>query len=192
MKNYITKYIFALVFLLLFPLYGGYAQEVQKRKVQAVEGEIAGGAIIGLNKVGYEVNHLGYVLRGEIRYNFPSSAFDLGLGSQFARFNRSSSESHQYAAYSSIQLYIVTNYNWRMNDRFNCFFGVAGGASCWTITSGYSISMAPNKWSPYFSPRIGVEVWNRLRFTISLNISNKESNFVGINLGYTFGGKPTK
>ena len=182
-----------MVLALALPFMCGNAQEQNKRMFQAVEVEVGGGLGIGLDKMGYERNHLIYSLKGEVRYNFPSGAFDIGLGAQAVRFDRSSPGVMQYDAYvcsPSYQLYLVGDYNKRLNNQMTLFGGLGAGVSFWTQTSAYSISVAPDKLSPYVAPRIGIEAWNRLRFTVSVNIMNKETSFVGFSLGYAFGGKP--
>lgn len=189
--NIMKKIVFVLL-VMAFPFSMGYAQEVPKRKVQAVEVEVAGGIGIGLNKMGFDQNHLAYTFRIEPRYNFPSGAFDIGFGTQFVRLDRSSLEPRQDYTSPSFQFYVVGDYNWRINNQLTLFCGIAAGVSWWTQTSSYSAFGAPDKWSPYIGPRIGLEAWDRLRFTVSLNLMNKETSFVGFNLGYAFGGKPLK
>ena len=178
------------ILLLVFPFIAGNAQVIQKRSIQAVETEIAGGVGVGFNKMGFDQNQLAYSIKGEIRYNTPSGAFDFGLGAQLVRLDRLSYDTQHHDAFPSWQVYAAGDYNWRINDYLTLFCGLAAGVSRWTQTSAYSLSITPNKWSPYIAPRVGIEAWNRLRFTITASIMNKETSFIGLSLGYSFGGKP--
>lgn len=186
-----TVLIFA-VFIMSVSL--ARAQQVDKRKVQAVEVEVAGGTGIGLYKLGFDQNRLMYTGRAEVRYNFPSGAFDLGLGAQLSRLERTSVSvtPSQYDVFPSWQLYFVGDYNWQTSNNLSLFAGLAAGFSRWTQASGNAASIVPDKWSPYIAPRVGLEAWNRLRVTVSANLMNKETSFVGLSLGYAFGGKPLK
>lgn len=172
----------------------GYAQQIDKRKVQAVEAEIAVGTGIGMYKLGFDQNRLMLIGRGEVRYNFPSGAFDLGLGAQITRMERASLSvtPSRYDVFPSWQLYVVGDYNWQTSNNLSLFAGLAAGVSRWTQASGNATSVVPDKWSPYIAPRVGLEAWNRLRVTVSANIMNKETSFMGLSLGYAFGGKPLK
>ena len=166
-----------------------HAQEESKREVQSVEVEVAGEAGVALNKLGYYKNEWVRAVRAEVRYNFPSGDFDIGLGARVMRVDRLLANSSGKDAFPAYQLFGVGDYNLKMRHNITMFFGVAAGASCWAQKSAYSISVVPDKWAPYVGPRVGVEAWNRLRVTLSINMGNKEIAFAGIGVGYAIGGK---
>lgn len=179
-----------ILLLCMLPAYGR-AQVVPSRKYQPVEVEVGIGTGIPLNRLGAEKFGFLKTVKGEIRYNTPAGVFDFGAGVQLMKVGRIFNQGEaglKATDYSSLQLYGVVDYNWRVNHYMNLFAGLAFGAS-------HNISLMPDgfsyakKWSPYVGPRIGMEVWDRLRVTITCNLMDRANNFIGFEIGYAFGGK---
>ena len=104
--------------------------------------------------------------------------------------------------YLSSQHYLAADYNFRLKPNFTLFAGLEAGVSC-----SYKLSQNYNNYgltglvegnsepfytskpvSPYFAPRVGFELWDRLRGTFSVGFMDKGDSNVNFRLGYVFGG----
>ena len=169
----------------------GMAQVVKPRTVQAIEVEVGIGTGVGLYKVGFDKVSLARSLKAEVRYNFSNGVIDIGLGSRVMRMDRSFlDEPLHKVSYASWQFYGVVDYNWRITDRFLVFAGLAAGFSQnINLINQPSDIYQPRSTAFFLAPRIGFEAWDRLRLTLSCNLMDKGHSFIGLEVGYSFGGK---
>ena len=183
----------AVMMLLAIAMSGawGMAQVVNPRTIQAIEVEAGLGTGVGLYKVGFDKVSLARSVKAEIRYNFPSGAFDIGFGGRIMRMDRYPlDEPLHKVSYASWQLYGVFDYNWRITDRFVVFAGLAAGFSQnINLINQPSDVYQPRSTAFFLAPRIGFEAWDRLRLTLSCNLMDKGHSFIGLEVGYSFGGK---
>ncbi len=85
---------------------------------------------------------------------------------------------------------ILFDYNQRLSNNFSILVGAGigfmfplGGDEA--FLEGSSASEMLNIY-----PRIGIELYDRLRFTAEYRIALIESGYAAITLGYVFGGRP--
>lgn len=167
-----------------------YGQGIVTRQVQAVEVEVAVGTCYGLNKSGYDNNRWGKTARAEVKYCLPTGLMDFGLGVATTRFERVLSNPQKAATFPTLNVYTVCNYNWIPKNYLSAFVGLELGASHWvTLSFGNAPETTPKVWSPMIAPRIGIELWERLRLTASLIIATESTSYYGFTVGYSFGGK---
>lgn len=107
-----------------------------------------------------------------------------------------SSEDLFYKTFIPVQFYGVVDYNYAVSDRLTLFAGLAAGVAYQYVQPSAICDMAwaantynGKKWSPYISPRVGMECWDRLRVTMAYHWMDQGSRYTGIHLGYVFGGR---
>ena len=178
------------------------AQTVQPSDAADKTGQVVGEVYVGtgfpLYKVGTNGSMPMLLLGGEVRYCFPNSPWDIGVGSRIGVIRRIAEGARPM--YLSSQHYLLADYNFRLHPNFTLFAGLEAG-----ISNAYDLSKQNNTYygfeivgrepfyasrpvSPYFAPRIGFEAWNRLRGTISVGLMDKGDSCVNFRLGYVFGG----
>ncbi|MBR5256960.1 MAG: hypothetical protein IKV62_09330 [Bacteroidales bacterium] len=178
------------------------AQTVQPSDAADKTGKVVGEVYVGtgfpLYKVGTNGSKPMLLLGGEVRYCFPNSPWDIGVGSRIGVIRRIAEGARPM--YLSSQHYLLADYNFRLHPNFTLFAGLEAG-----ISNAYDLSKQNNTYygfeivgrepfyasrpvSPYFAPRIGFEAWNRLRGTISVGLMDKGDSCVNFRLGYVFGG----
>ena len=170
-------------------------------------GSIEGGLFVGLNyatdKCGYASVKPGPGFGLEMRYNFYGSPIDLGIQYSFSRTNREYKSDLTYGdntgGTNSSNLLVVGDYNFRMN-KSSFFIGLGAGLAKFSNASPAEnfykdnklISrdfVGNNKYSVCILPRIGIKLFNHLRFSIDYKIEEKASSNVAFNVGFTIGGK---
>lgn len=167
-----------------------FGQEIERRQVQAVEVEVAMGTCIGLNKSGYDNNRWGKTARAEVKYCLPSGIMEFGLGASVMRMDRVRYDPIKAATFPTLNVFLAGNYNWTPTSNLSVFFGLETGASHWiTLSFGNAPEKRPKAWSPMLAPRLGVELWERLRLSASLILATESTSYFGLTLGYSIGGK---
>lgn len=180
------------------------AQTVPESDSEKPTGKVVGEVNVGtgfpLYKVGTDGSHPLLRLGAEIRYCFPNSPWDIGIGAHIGGIKRMAEDGSPF--YLSSQHYLAADYNFRLNPNFTLFAGMEAG-----ISHSYKLSQNNNRYglagiatgnsepfytskpiAPYFAPRIGFEAWNRLRGTFSVGFMDKGDSCVNFRLGYVFGG----
>ena len=165
-----------------------------------VVGEVNVGTGFPLYKVGTDGSNPLLRFGAELRYYFPNSPWDIGVGSHIGGIKRIAEKGSPF--YLSSQHYLAADYNFRLKPNFTLFAGLEAGVSC-----SYKLSQNYNNYgltglvegnsepfytskpvSPYFAPRVGFELWDRLRGTFSVGFMDKGDSNVNFRLGYVFGG----
>ncbi len=83
----------------------------------------------------------------------------------------------------------VFDYYFHHGKFLSAFVGTGLGlAQRNTISSDIdnSIGICPS-YGPVISPRIGVELWNHVRFSIEARITQRDYNIAAFRIGYSFG-----
>lgn len=184
------KRVLTIVFALWLFTGRVYGQEITARQVQSVEAEVAVGTCVGLNKCGYDTNRWGKTARAEVKYCLPSGVMDFGLGVSAMRMERIINDPPRTATFPTLNVFMVGNYNWTPANYLSVFCGLEIGASHWsTLSFANSPEKVPEAWSPMLAPRLGIELWERLRLTASLNFAAESTSYLGLTIGYSIGGK---
>lgn len=144
-------------------------------------------------------NHPAYNGRhyfGEVRYNL-NSKFDLGLNISDTRFIQDDVSDKTIHQIHGLQAYLCFDYNWRRAKEYNIFVGLGAG---WTVfqsnTNYYGLTDGTGSKSiegsvPCFAPRVGIELFDRLRLSYSLIAPYDCYELIHstITIGLVFGGK---
>lgn len=183
------------IVLLIMVALNGVLLSAQIRTISPVEFEINLGAGIATDKLDYVWHSMMQAYGVEVRYNFPDARFDFGGGIRGGAMTRSS-EDLFYKTFIPVQFYGVVDYNYAVSDRLTLFAGLAAGVAYQYVQPSAICDMAwaantynGKKWSPYISPRVGMECWDRLRVTMAYHWMDQGSRYTGIHLGYVFGGR---
>ena len=167
------------------------------------EGEVFAGPNIGIGKTesyGYyshiEDSHplIGYSLGIEARYNFEKLPLDVGLRFAFSKtgYNEewksdgdisSGYESYDYWSeeyYNSFVLAAVGDWKFNLGKRITPFVGVGFGMAFNEFSSSIETK-------PFIMPRVGFNVKDFLRVSLSANFSDMAHNNMALTVGYLFG-----
>jgi hypothetical protein len=188
--------VITLVFLLLGTLSVASAQSERPAKF---EYELAAGFIFPTAFDGIP-GFTGSQLLGEVRYNAVPK-FDVALQYSFNRFFRAYLLDNEFHNANSHSLVALFDYNWRPTGNLNLFAGF--GLGCSLIGDQYfNVDANDGTHNDYFlsltaSPRFGFEMFNRVRFTVDFkakmsDYSLGEFSYLGLSLGYVFGGDVRK
>ena len=132
----------------------------------------------------------GVALGSEVRYNI-NNTISAGLRAEFALFGSGDIEGADIGAVGSYSLIGDYYFQTESNKRAFAGFGIGtfGGASVTTTVNGMEIE-AEGESSIGIIPRLGYE-FGILRITGEYNLLFAEgsSNYIGIHLGFTLGGR---
>ncbi len=161
--------------------------------VRRVEFEIGTGVIMG-HKIDGTTSEGGMQLFFETRLNLDNTPFDVGLQALFGYVNRQGDiygRDHE-TRYQGLMATFV-DYNYRRWKRVALFGGIGVGFAAvnhdisW-VESGRITSALVYDRSFVLNPRIGVELFNHLRFTLEYKLMKREYSFFGLSIGGVFGG----
>jgi hypothetical protein len=171
------------------------AQRADYRNVQPFEGEVGGGMIVETKRYYLNLACPGFSGHIEGRHNFRNSGFDIAAQLFAGGWNRKdilildAGPGPFNQRMKPLIFSVLCDYNLRLWPRVSLFVGHGPGLTqIW-----YNGPFGSNSgWNPYltFSTRVGAELSHRYRLTLDYKIIGSESNFVGVNLGYVFGGRP--
>ncbi|MCM1218769.1 MAG: hypothetical protein NC548_30155 [Lachnospiraceae bacterium] len=183
--------------LLLFTLFGILTTSAQQREVRAIEVELGVGMTSGavrLQSVGFDKNRTGETGFIEIRYNWKRLPIDVGFHIGGTIFGREMRESGEKLNFSSGNFMLTSDYNYRRNSNCSLFAGLGIGMA----TFGNSAEMqyvgdggyTDNGSSGSFCvmPRVGVELFHRLRLTCAYVIEEQANRHFSLTLGIAIGG----
>lgn len=200
------KRLFLLAALCLSLPFCALAQTDGSRKGEKQKA-LSGEAYLGIGAPMYSVGSSGHsprLMAGfELRYRFAGSPWDVGFGSRAGMMSRTypgGVSAGTHPLYVSSEHYFVADYNCRINPSLVFFAGLEAGLSVSYDLSEYnrfhsglanfevdtSMHYAPKRLSPYVSPRIGIEVWDRLRCTFGYDLSDKGNRNLNFRVGYVF------
>lgn len=188
-----------LVVLLVLGVWQAQGQEQQAertakppRTLRAVEGEFSWGASYPIHGLGDKCLIDPRMWRIETRYNFAHIPLDVGLllKAQYLTRKRENPAEYLPGRYedkrfiiSTWQTMAVADYNFRREQKVSFFVGLAAGCGSedgWDEDRVYINSCV--------MPRCGVELWNRLRVTLSYTYMRKNYSNLGMSLGIVVGG----
>jgi hypothetical protein len=203
-RNQVKMYIFVekkfmkrQLFFLLMSLCVAPCAMAQK-EVKIVEVEIGFGVMQG-HKADKAKSTAGAMIFFETRYNIPYTAFDIGLQGSMGSYDRDhalieNNIWNQHIMPRVVSVYV--DYNYRKWRRVSLFGGLGFG---YANAINQRQTDDPTFWDKdeerkkYFavSPRIGAEFFNHLRLTLDYKLVPKYS-YLGVNLGFAFGGGEVK
>ncbi len=133
---------------------------------------------------------------GEVRYNF-NSKYDFGLNLSDTRFIQDDVSDKTIHQILGLSAKLFFDYNWRHAKDYNIFVGFAAGWSSYHSDTNYYGPSGENGSKsiegsiPCVAPRIGVELFDRLRLSYSLNVPYDGYEYIhsAITIGLVFGGK---
>lgn len=184
----------------------GFKWSAQTQPVQNFEGELSFGFTRPLSGFNDGKRVWGPSYSMELRYNLHDLPLDIGFNInssmacyEFNVFN----DDYYYDGTTDIHkleqdnmtmsIAVVTDWNFRQGRRTNPFVGLGIGTAATDVSydSPFGDSRT-SKWSPVFMPRVGVELFCHLRFTLSANITRSGYHTLQFSIGGVIGGRPKK
>jgi len=192
-----AKELLPILIICLFasPIFGQ-----KQRSVSLVEFELGVGAKASSNvsvldfssfsAIRSDKTKMGPALFMEARVNIPTTTFDVGLQFSLHGFDREwSGMMEQTYRFKSLTTYI--DYNYRKWKNIVPFAGIGIGFSHIDIDIDYEAPAANDfsyTRSACLNPRIGVEIYNRIRLTCDWKFMEKNFSQLGLSIGFVFGG----
>lgn len=189
-----TTALAAIMLLLSLPeaasAYGNSGQRYRSsaggNNVRRIEVEAGGGFIYAGSYAGNQAKP-GMVLFVEARHNFPMTPFDVSLQAVTGSFSR---KDDNLAVNLNIGGIFFADWNWRPGRAASPFIGLGIGAAAvesMGISSGHMQEAAF-----VLNPRIGIELFEHLRITLEYKRTRPYCSFLGLNVGFAFGGGSKK
>lgn len=172
----------------------------QTTRVRPVEFEIHVGASQAIDRMDYAKRSNGPVLGIELRYNIKNSPLDVGflvdLTTAFYEFKDLEVETvDDYTVKTSFEqsnrtsmLGFTCDYNFRQGGTVNPFVGLGIGLGVHDALIDVVNDKNDCNNTAVVVPRVGVELWRHLRFTLSANLSCQYYNNLSLTVGCVFGG----
>lgn len=189
--------------LSLTVLLAGAGASARDMNVGPLEGTISTFVTMPVGSYYGATRHVGLGgLSADIRYNFPKMPLDCGVfiqgdGNYWKFDNNDGSSYNQHN--TSLTARVVAHWNFNQGRKVNPFVGLGIGAAwCHPSIDGYEpYFQTPVTNDAYammaaFSPRVGVEIWQRLNVALRANIIKKGFNSIDLSVGITIGGKAPK
>jgi hypothetical protein len=167
------------LFMVFISIYSSLSAQTQQYRL--VEGEFGVSLPFGMPKV-YEEQSIDIYpgLYGEIRFNIPNRHLSIGTQLYITSWDiiaLGMTQNHHTSAFTT-----VFDYNFNEIKGFLLPF----------IGSGIGLASLDETAILYISPRIGVEVWNRVRFSFGYNLTDSSYSSFVCKLGFVFGGGKRK
>ena len=170
----------------------------QERDIKAIEVEIGAGMTFGASKLknaGFDKTKIGETGFVEIRYNFKQAPVDLGLHIGGTIFGRTIKDTGEKLNFSSGNFMVTSDYNFRFwNPNYTVFAGLGVGVAKFGNSAqteyrgdGIYVDNGTNS-SVCFMPRVGVELWQHLRLTMSYVIEERANSHFNLTIGVAIGG----
>ncbi len=162
----------------------------RERKVNAFEIEIGIGAALGANNLKFDKTKTGFNGLAEVRYN-TRCGVDFGVQFSINGFNRQTMNA-EAVKFLSKNGFIVLDYNLFQDKGLTIFFG-AGAGIAWNKNTGESTVEGDDAFlgksrSFCVMPRVGIELFHRIRVTLDYKFGNKANNHFGLSAGFVLGG----
>lgn len=195
------KLILALI-LLVSGIPGSHAQATRNtaspaRKVGRIEAEIGVGALFGGDKLNFDNNRIGATFYAEARYNLRRLPLDAGVQVAGSIFYRDSDNAGDLG-FRTWNIMAVSDYNFRRGKTVSFFAGIGLGYAFLNNSAPIAFdNSAPNHGgfstgdktgSFCFMPRVGMELFHRLRFTLDYKMQEKANRHFDLTVGFVFGG----
>ena len=181
--------------VLLLSLFLTFFQFMSAQKVGRFEFELGVGGVYPISATWTPafngINHY-----GEIRYNF-NNKFDIGLNLLCSSYYRNHTHENTIERLVDLSATVYCDYNWRKEDNYNGFVGIGSGIITAISDTDYyggpggQGAIGNGGRTICFSPRVGVELFDRVRLSYSPMIpyGGDEYIFSTISIGLAFGGK---
>jgi opacity protein-like surface antigen len=181
---------FKLLILLLAVCYAvGSAQEVQK-----FEGEINVGLTCPIGNFHNGEKQVGPEIGVEFRYDMPDTKWDFGallnMTTTVYRYYDTNSDWYWDQSNRGLNLVALADYNFKQGSKFNPYVGLGVGLSAYDTV--HEIKYDNSGVSFIVRPRVGIEMFTRVRLAAFASLSRVGYNSVGFTIGYVFGGRPVK
>lgn len=172
------------------------AQTTNKiQRVHHIEYEMRAGATrpLGSSIPGTDSKY-GVCIGGEFRYNFTDSPFNVGLTLDIttALYGWHPDEYDRNQSNRTVFLGSTVDYNFHQGGKVNPFVGLGFGYGGHVALVDAIDETNDGRSTAMVVPRIGVELWRHLRFTLAANLSCKYYNNLSLTVGYVIGGGKKK
>lgn len=172
------------------------AQNRKAERTSSSEFEIAMGVMSGLKDDYGAYPRIGGQFLFEYRYNIPGNNLSFGTQWSIGYFKRVDYDNDLVSRISNKGSMInYLDYNFRLKDNVSIFAGLGVGLALinyeypeWVADDIYEQRYLFTR-SAVVTPRVGVELFKRLRLTIDYRLMRKDYSYFSINLGFTIGGK---
>lgn len=175
--------------LLLLPV------TLRSQTVKPVEVEVRTGFTLPLAAEDGYANLLHWGMLGaEVRYNFREIPLDAGLEWTYTMGCRQSpSDENDKLPLRIWTISLTADYIFNQGEAVSWFVGIGAGPAQRLVTSPFfgEYEDVPVT-GALVSPRIGVELWNQLRFTLCARITSRAFNVIEAGIGYAIGGRTYK
>ena len=149
-------------------------------EVRRFEGEIGVGINFGADKLNFNSNRIGATFFAEGRYNLQRLPIDVGLQIAGSIFHRDADNAGNLE-FQTWNVLAVTDYNLRRCNKVSIRFDNSN-------PNWAGFSTGDKKGSFCFMPRVGVELFHRLRFTFDYKLQEKANRHFDLTVGFVFGG----
>ena len=163
-----------------------YSVSAGGNNVRRIEVEVGGGFTYAGKYAGNQAKP-GMVLFIEARHNFPMTPFDISIQAVTGSFSR---KEDNLAVNLNAGGIFFADWNWRPGRTAAPFIGLGIGAAAvesMGISSGHVQEAAF-----VLNPRAGIELFGHLRITLEYKRIRPYCSFLGLNVGFAFGGGPKK
>ena len=185
------------IVLLSTPSFSFAGNDGQELKVKPFEFEIGAGMSVG-NKYGLDKAVPGPNFYMEVRINLNDTPWDLGVQTSLGAACRKQND-QIYNATNKFGITVFADYNFRNCGAASPFIGLGLGrtavASSYPGVGADGTVTTINNTRPalILNPRVGVELYDHLRLSAEYKFTfQRESSYVAVNLGYSFGGARKK
>lgn len=166
-------------------------------EVRRFEGEIGVGINFGADKLNFNSNRIGATFFAEGRYNLQRLPIDVGLQIAGSIFHRDADNAGNLE-FQTWNVLAVTDYNFRRCNKVSFFAGFGLGYTALDTSGPIRFDNSNPNWAGFstgdkkgsfcFMPRVGVELFHRLRFTFDYKLQEKTNRHFDLTVGFVFGG----
>jgi hypothetical protein len=154
----------------------------QKQQYRLVEGDVGASMPFGMPAIyGEQTVDIYPGLYGELRFNIPNRHLSVGTQLYLTGWTVTGYEVYTSNCHTTV-FNAVFDYNF--NEIKGFLLPFAG--------SGIGMASLNGDASLYISPRIGIEAWNRIRFSFGYNLTSGPYKGFVVKLGFVFGGGKKK
>lgn len=187
----VRTFIF-IVLALLFVGRGELTAGVSAARVRALELEIGAAMISPTDRLNFDKNTVGYNIAAELRYNFKTRPFDIGLRVDGDTFNRKLELNKESFKFRSLNAMVLFDLNINRKGVISPFLGVGIGGSLISNQQAISFGDVTKKSVEgaafCLMPRVGVELFHRARVTLFYKYIKTANSHFGLSAGFVIGG----
>lgn len=179
-----------LFFVSLFCSLGLYAQHPWAKR--SLVGEVGLGSNYAWQTMIFSRSTPGLSAFGEVRYNFESLPFSIGVREQADLFQRKGRHEWQNMDYLSYRFLLVGDYHRWLTTKVIGFAGFGLGVA--HVDNSENLYLGDTDSSFYiddgpfsvfsFQPCIGIILSKRIRISVSYTYGDRANSFIGLHVGY--------